>query len=103
MFTAIFVSLFVVVWLLCGALTWLSVSFWTRGGAGLWMLPLCMVSAVTGGLAIPLLVRDDGIGIWMSIAAAFLLPSALMSARYLARAPITGNDRVESTDSEAKA
>lgn len=84
MFTAIFLSLFFAAWLFAGFLPWLAFSVATRGHAGLGMLPLCMVTGVIAGLAVPLLGKDDGAGIWISMLAALVAPTLLMAARRFA-------------------
>ncbi|MEO8539182.1 MAG: hypothetical protein ABI577_05530 [bacterium] len=81
MFAAIFVSLFVAGWLLLGFLPWLVLSVTTRGNAGLANLPLCLLTAVVAGLAVPLLGKDDGAGIWFSMLAALVAPVLLLAAR----------------------
>lgn len=81
MFTAIFLSLFLAAWLLLGFLPWLMVSVVTRGRAGLGMLPLCLLAGLVGGFAVPLLGKDDGQGIWISMLAALVASSALIAAR----------------------
>lgn len=83
MYTAIFVSLFLAAWLLLSFLPWLVLSVATRGNAGLANLPLCLFSGLVGGLAVPLLGKDDITGTWLSMAAAVLLPSLLLGARRL--------------------
>jgi hypothetical protein len=85
MFAAIFVSLFVVAWLVLGFVPWLVLSVATRGNAGLAALPLCLAAGVVGGLAVPLLGKDDVAGIWFSLLASLLVPSALLAARRFAR------------------
>ncbi len=83
LFEAIFVTLFVVGWALCGLAPWLALSVWTRGNAGLQYLPLSMFTGVVGGLAVPILGREDATGIWLSFAAAFVAPALLLAARRL--------------------
>lgn len=84
MFTAIFLSLFFAAWLILGFLPWLAFSVATRGNAGLGMLPLCLLTGVIAGLAVPLLGKDDGAGIWFSMLAALVAPTFLMAARRFA-------------------
>lgn len=84
MFTAIFLSLFLSAWLVLGFLPWLAFSVATRGQAGLGMLPLCLLTGVVAGLAVPLLGKDDGEGIWISMLVALVAPAVLMTARRFA-------------------
>jgi hypothetical protein len=82
-FTLIFVSLFVAGWLIAGLVPWMVLSVATRGNAGLVNLPLCLLAGVVGGLAVPVLGKDDAAGIWLSMAAAAVVPSLLLVARRL--------------------
>lgn len=86
MFTFIFLSLFTGAWALCGASAWLAASVATRGEAGLGMLPLAMGAGIIAGLAVPVLVRDDGLGLFLSLAAALALPAVFIASRLYARA-----------------
>ncbi len=81
MFTAIFVSVFVVAWLLLAFVPWLALSVATHGDAGLANLPLCLVAGLVGGLAVPLLGKEDETGIVLSMVAAVIAPSLLLMAR----------------------
>lgn len=81
MYTLIFVSLFVAGWLILAFIPWLVLSVATRGNAGLLNLPLCLVAGVVAGLAVPLLGKDDAVGMWLSAMAALLVPSLLLAAR----------------------
>lgn len=83
MFTLIFVSLFVAGWLLAGLVPWMVFSVATRGNAGLSNLPLCLFAGVVGGLAVPVLGKDDAAGIWLSMLAALAVPALLLVARRL--------------------
>ena len=83
MFTAIFLSLIVGGWLVLGFLPWLAWSVATRGHAGLGMLPLCLFAAIVAGLAVPLLIRDDGLGVALSATAAGVASVGLLTARRL--------------------
>ena len=81
LFNAIFLSLFITGWLICGFLPWLAVSVATRGNAGLVYLPLSMFAGVVGGIAVPVLGADGVSGIWLSFLVAFVVPSLLLAAR----------------------
>jgi hypothetical protein len=89
LFAIIFLSLFVLGWMVCAFLPWLAVSVGTRGNAGLGMLPLCLFTGVVAGLAVPLLVNDGWPGLWMSFAAALVAPSALMAIRRMTLPALT--------------
>lgn len=87
MYTAIFLSLIVAAWLLLGFLPWLAWSVATRGQAGLGMLPLCLFGALVAGLAVPVLGKDDGMGMVISGVAAVAAPTLLLVARRLSPEP----------------
>jgi hypothetical protein len=80
-FAAIFITLFVAAWLILGFFPWLALSVATRGNAGLGMLPLSMLTGVVAGLSVPLLGKDDGEGIWISMIAALVAPCLLLAVR----------------------
>ncbi len=84
LFDLIFVSLFLLGWSFCSFLPWLTVSVGTRGNAGLGMLPLCLFAGVVAALAVPLLVNDGWMGVWLSFGAAFVAPAALIAVRRFA-------------------
>ncbi len=88
LFNLIFISLFVAGWLTLGFVPWLAVSVATRGHAGLRYLPLALFAGVVGGLAVPILIRDDGLGLVLSFVAAFVLPGFLLGVQRLAVAPV---------------
>ena len=87
MFTAIFLTLIVLGWLVLGFVPWLAWSVVSRGHAGLGMLPLCLLAAIVAGLAVPLLLRDDEWGLVWSAAAAAFASFILLAARRFAFAP----------------
>ncbi|MEX0781145.1 MAG: hypothetical protein WD557_00735 [Dehalococcoidia bacterium] len=84
LFAIIFLSLFLVGWLVCAFLPWLAVSVATRGNAGLGMLPMCLFTGVVAALAVPLLVNDGWTGVWLSFVAAIVAPAVLMAVRRFA-------------------
>ena len=89
LFELIFISIFVVGWLILGFFPWLALSVATRGHAGLRTLPLSLFAGVIGGLAVPFLIRDDGLGLILSFVAALAVPSLLLAAqRYALGAPV---------------
>ena len=83
LFTLLFVTLYVLGWLALGFVPWLVLSVITRGHAGLRYLPLSMGAGVVGGLAVPILFRDDGLGLILSFVVA--LAAAHAAARDPAR------------------
>lgn len=83
LFEAIFISIFVCAWLVCGFAPWLAVSVATRGQAGLVNLPICLFAAVVAGLAVPVAGANGRPGIWVSLVAAVVVPSLLLGLRRL--------------------
>lgn len=87
LFNAIFLTIFFAAWALCGFLPWFVLSIATRGNAGLGMLPLCIFTGVVAGPAVPLLGLDSVTGIWVSLVAALVVPSALLAIRRFSLGP----------------
>jgi hypothetical protein len=87
MYTAIFVSIYLLAWGTLSFLPWLGLSIATRGRAGLWMLPLCLFAGVTAALVVPLAGATGWGGLWGSLVVAFLVPAGLLAASRLARLP----------------
>jgi hypothetical protein len=78
-FDVIFISAFVIGWLICGYLPWLVKSVVTRGNAGLKYLPICLFAAVVVGLAVPILGFDGWYGLVTSFALAAIVSAALLA------------------------
>ncbi|GIW12679.1 MAG: hypothetical protein KatS3mg062_0118 [Tepidiforma sp.] len=87
MYTAVFVSIYLVVWGTLAFLPWLGVSVATRGRAGLWNLPLCLASGIIAALAVPFTGATGWYGLWGSLAAAFFVPLTLLLVRRWAGLP----------------
>ncbi|MCC7364708.1 MAG: hypothetical protein IT303_10075 [Dehalococcoidia bacterium] len=83
-FEAIALTVLVAGWLVCAYLPWFLFSVFTRGHAGLGMLPLCLFAGVVGALAVPILGLRDGTGLVLSFVAAAVVPVALLAARRFA-------------------
>ena len=83
LFDFIFLSLFLLGWLVCAFLPWLTLSVATRGDAGLGYLPLCLFAGVVAAVAVPVLGLDDSRGLVLSFVAAAAVPAVLLAvARY---------------------
>ncbi|MCA9830874.1 MAG: hypothetical protein R3B97_00205 [Dehalococcoidia bacterium] len=95
LFELIFLSLFITGWVVCGYLPWFLLSVFTRGNAGLVYLPLSVFTGVVAGLAVPLLGPRDVLGLWLSMAFAFLAPSVLLALRRFSLAPVSSQPRTE--------
>lgn len=83
-FEAIALTLMVAGWLVCAYLPWFLFSVFTRGNAGLAMLPLSLFAGLVGALIVPVLGLRDGTGLALSFVAAALLPAGLLAARRFA-------------------
>ncbi|HXU25120.1 MAG TPA: hypothetical protein VN697_13915 [Tepidiformaceae bacterium] len=81
LYDAIFISLYVVGWLVCAFVPWLVLSVVSRGHAGLIYLPLCLFVGVVAGFAVPIFGLTDALGLWLSFAAAFVAPALLLGVR----------------------
>ena len=92
LYTAIFVSLFVIGWLICAFIPWLALSVATRGNAGLAMLPLCLFTGVIAGLAVPVFGMTGVAGFWLSFVAAALVPALLLTIRRFTLHAVAGNE-----------
>jgi len=95
LFELIFLSLFITGWVVCGYLPWFLLSVFTRGNAGLVYLPLSIFTGVVAGLAVPLLGPRDVLGLWLSMAFAFLAPSILLALRRFSLAPAPSQPQTE--------
>ncbi|MGH2632081.1 MAG: hypothetical protein ACRDG3_01610 [Tepidiformaceae bacterium] len=91
LYDAIFVSLYILGWLICAFIPWLTLSVATRGHAGLTYLPLCLFVGVVAGVAVPVFGLTNVLGLWLSFAAAFAVPTLLLAAR---RFSLGGAERV---------
>lgn len=80
-FDVVFVTLFLAGWLILAAAPWVAVSVRTKGEAGMVNLLLCLLTGVVAALAVPLLGKDDAVGLWLSFVVAFLAPAALLAIR----------------------
>ncbi len=87
LFSAIFITLYVLGWLALGFVPWLLLSVITRGNAGLRYLPLSLFAGVVGGLLVPVLIRDDGLGLILSFVLALVLPTVVLAIQRATRRP----------------
>jgi len=85
LFSAIFITLYVLGWLALGFVPWLVLSVITRGNAGLRYLPLSLFVGVVGGLLVPVLIRDDGLGLILSFVLALVLPTVVLAIQRATR------------------
>lgn len=85
LFEAVFIGLFVLGWVACGAIAWLAGSVATRGHAGLVTLPLAALAGVVGGLMVPFAGFTGSGGLAASFAAAAALAGLVTFARIYSR------------------
>jgi hypothetical protein len=73
-------------WGTIGHVPWLTTVLATRGRAPLIGLPLAIAAGIGGGALVPALGAKDFLGVWISLAAAFVAGGAVSigSARMLA-------------------
>jgi hypothetical protein len=81
LYDAIFISVYVVGWLICAFVPWLVLSVASRGHAGLIYLPLCLFVGVVAGFAVPIFGLTNALGLWLSFVAAFAVPALLLGLR----------------------
>jgi len=79
LFSLLFLTLYTLGWLAIGFVPWLILSVITRGNAGLRHIPISLLSGVVGGLAVPLLIRQDGLGLILSFVLAFVFPALVLA------------------------
>ena len=103
LFNLIFLSLFLLGWLICAFLPWLVLSVATRGDAGLGYLPLSLFSGVVAAVAVPVLGLTDGRGLLLSFVVAAVAPAVLLAvARYsrATRRSVAAHRRTAATSME---
>ena len=84
LYTTIFISLYVIGWLICAFIPWLALSIATKGNAGLWMLPLCLFAGVVCALAVPVFGLTGFTGFWLSFVVGAVAPAVLLTLRRFA-------------------
>lgn len=78
LFDLIFLSLFMVGWLLCAYVPWVALSIATKGNAGMVLLPLCLFTGVVAAMAVPVVGFDGPNGLKASFVVAFLASAAML-------------------------
>ena len=84
LFDAIFLTLFFLAWVVLGGLPWLAWSVRRRAFGAIWALPFALLGGAGGGVLVPLLGLDDGIGVGVSMATAVAGGALLTWAAYAA-------------------
>ena len=84
LFDAIFLTLFFLTWILLGGLPWLAFSLRRRAEGALWALPFALLGGAGGGVIVPLLGLDDGVGVGISMIGAVIGGAALAAAAFSA-------------------
>lgn len=84
LFDAIFLTLFFLTWILLGGLPWLALSLRRRAEGALWALPFALLGGAGGGVILPLLGLDDGVGVGVSMIGAAIGGGALAASAFCA-------------------
>ena len=84
LFDAIFLTLFFLTWLLLGSLPWVALSLRRRARGALWALPFALLGGAAGGVIVPAVGLDNGLGVGISVLGAVLGGWALTWAAYRA-------------------
>lgn len=82
LFEAIFLTLFLATWTLLGGLVWLGWSLRRRAVGAIWALPFALLGGAAGGVLVPLLGLDNGVGVGVSMIAAPLGGALITAAAY---------------------
>ncbi len=82
LFNAIFLTLFVLTWVILGGLPWLGWSLRRRAHGAIWALPFALLGGAGGGVLVPLLGLDNGLGIGVSMVTAVAGGALLTAAAY---------------------
>jgi hypothetical protein len=98
-FTALFVSAFVIGWLACAYIPWLVTSIVTHGRAGFGTLALCLLAGLVAAIAVPVLGLDNEVGIAVSFAMAAASSAVVVALRRIA-GPHLGTASTASTPTE---
>jgi len=85
LFDLIFLGLFLLGWLLCAYVPWVTLSIATKGNAGMVLLPLCLFTGVVAAMAVPVMGFDGPNGLKASFVAAFLGSAAMLGIGRFAR------------------
>ena len=82
LFDAIFLTLFFLTWTIEGGLVWLAWSIRRRAYGAIWALPFALLGGAAGGVLVPALGLDDGVGVGVSMLIAPLGGAILTGAAY---------------------
>lgn len=85
-------------WMICGVIPWLLFSIFTRGNAGLGMLPLSMFVAVVAALAVPVLGGTGTTGLWLSFVVALVVPGVFLGIRRFSLGAKEESERAATAD-----
>ena len=82
LFDTIFLTAFVLTWALLGSLVWLSWSVRRNAVGAIWAFPFGLLGGIGGGMLLPLLGLDDGLGVGLSMVGAPVGAVLLTGAAY---------------------
>ena len=78
LFDAIFVTAFFLTWALLGGLVWLALSIRRHAVGAIWACPFGPIGGMGGGVLLPMLGLEDGLGVGLSMIGA-LIGAALLT------------------------
>lgn len=82
LFDAIFLTAFFLTWALLGSLVWLAWSVRRNAVGAIWAFPFGLLGGMGGGVLLPLLGLDDGLGVGLSMVGAPVGAVLLTGAAY---------------------
>jgi hypothetical protein len=82
LFNTIFLTAFFLTWALLGSLIWLVWSIRRDTVGAIWAFPFGLLGGIGGGVILPLLDVNDGLGIGLSMVGALVGATLLTSAAY---------------------
>ena len=82
LFDAIFLTAFFLTWALLGGLVWLVWSIRRQAVGAIWAFPFGLIGGLGGGVLLPVLGLDDGLGLGLSMIGAVVGAGLLTGAAY---------------------
>jgi len=82
LFDTIFLTVFFLTWAIEGGLVWLGWSIRRRAYGAIWALPFALLGGAAGGVLVPLLGLDNGVGVGVSMIMAPVGGALLTGAAY---------------------
>jgi hypothetical protein len=82
LFDAIFLTAFFLTWALLGGLVWLAWSIRRDAVGAIWAFPFGPLGGIGGGVLLPVIGVDDGLGLGLSMVAALIGAALLTGTAY---------------------